>query len=91
MLTRRRFGAALVAAFAAPKMVGAKSGADRKTVLYSGVGQELSCYGVDVASAALMKRGAVGLSSDVQYAWPHPSRQYRGVGVSDVYVGRREE
>jgi 6-phosphogluconolactonase len=58
-------------------------------VLYSGVGPELSFYGVDVAAAALLKRGAVELLSNVQYAWPHPSRRFLYVSSSDGGPGQR--
>jgi 6-phosphogluconolactonase len=47
-----------------------------KTVLYSSVGPELARYDVDVADAALQRRGAVTLPANVQYAWPHPSQRY---------------
>ncbi len=47
-----------------------------KTVFYSSVGPELARYDVDVADAALQRRGAVTLPANVQYAWPHPSKRY---------------
>jgi 6-phosphogluconolactonase (cycloisomerase 2 family) len=47
-----------------------------KTVFYASVGPELARYDVDVAAAALQKRGAVTLPANLQYAWPHPSQRY---------------
>jgi 6-phosphogluconolactonase len=47
-----------------------------KTVFYSSVGPELARYDVDVADAALQRRGAVTLPANIQYAWPHPSKRY---------------
>jgi 6-phosphogluconolactonase len=58
-------------------------------VLYSGVGRNLSCYGVDVPSAKLEKRGSVELMSYVQYAWPHPSRKFLYVSSSNGGPGQR--
>jgi 6-phosphogluconolactonase len=47
-----------------------------KTVFYSSVGPELARYDIDVADAALQRRGAVTLPANIQYAWPHPSKRY---------------
>ena len=44
--------------------------------LYQSVGETLTHHEVDVNAAALVKRNAVSLPADVQYASPHPSRQY---------------
>lgn len=76
-LTRRRFAGFLAGALAAPDFVWprATNGTD-KTVLYSGVGPELSRYGVAVSAARLVKRGTVELLSNVKYAWAHPSRKF---------------
>jgi len=47
-----------------------------KTVYYASTGPELTLYDIDVEGAALTRRGAVLLSANIQYAWPHPSRRY---------------
>jgi 6-phosphogluconolactonase (cycloisomerase 2 family) len=47
-----------------------------KIVFYTSVGPELARYDVDVAGAALQKRGTVTLPANLQYAWPHPSQRY---------------
>jgi 6-phosphogluconolactonase len=47
-----------------------------RVVLYAGVGPELIQYDVDVENAALIKRGTLTLPGNVQYAWPHPSKQF---------------
>jgi 6-phosphogluconolactonase len=47
-----------------------------KTVLYASVGPELTLFDIDMAAAALAKRGAVTLPANIQYAWPHPSTRY---------------
>jgi hypothetical protein len=54
-----------------------------RVALYAAVGAELTQYDVDVESATLVKRGSVMLPGNVQYAWPHPSRQYLYVAWSD--------
>jgi 6-phosphogluconolactonase (cycloisomerase 2 family) len=53
------------------------------TSLYSSVGEVLTHYEVDVEGAALAKRNAVTLPSNVQYVWPHPSKRYLYVASSD--------
>jgi 6-phosphogluconolactonase (cycloisomerase 2 family) len=40
------------------------------------VGRELTHYDIDVARAELTKRATIELPQNVQYAWPHPSREY---------------
>jgi 6-phosphogluconolactonase len=54
-----------------------------KAVFYASIGPELSLFEVDVAGAALEKRGTVTLPANVQYAWPHPSKRYLYVVSSD--------
>ena len=49
--------------------------ADR-TVLYQSVGAVLTQFEVDVEAATLTRRSSVTLPSNVQYAWPHPSRRF---------------
>jgi 6-phosphogluconolactonase (cycloisomerase 2 family) len=45
-------------------------------VFYSGVGGDLTLYGMDIDGALLVKRNTVTLPANIQYAWPHPSKQY---------------
>ena len=47
------------------------------------VGAELRHYDVDVRNATLAQRDSVTLPDSVQYAWPHPSRQYLYVAWSN--------
>jgi 6-phosphogluconolactonase len=75
MINRRTFGALIAGAFAAPRSAWSQS-VTAKTVYYTGVGPELSLYDIDVADAALHKRGTVTLPANIQYAWPHPSKRY---------------
>jgi hypothetical protein len=90
MLTRRRFAGLLAGAIAAPNLVWPRTtSGGGKSVLYSGVGPEFSCYRVDVAATSLIKRGTVELLSNVQYAWPHPSRRFLYVSSSDGGPGQR--
>jgi 6-phosphogluconolactonase len=75
MINRRTFAALLAGTVAAPKSAWSQS-VTAKTVYYASVGPELSLFDVDIADAALQKRGAVTLPANVQYAWPHPSKRY---------------
>lgn len=50
--------------------------AKSKTVFYASLGPALTLYDIDIADAALVKRSAVILPANIQYAWPHPSRRY---------------
>jgi 6-phosphogluconolactonase (cycloisomerase 2 family) len=45
-------------------------------VYYAAVGSDLALYGMNVDDATLEKRGTVTLPGNVQYGWPHPSRQF---------------
>jgi 6-phosphogluconolactonase len=47
-----------------------------RTVFYASVGGELTLYGMDVDAASLTRQGSVTLPANIQYAWPHPSKQY---------------
>jgi 6-phosphogluconolactonase len=75
MINRRTFAALLAGTVAAPKSAWSQS-VTAKTVFYASIGPELSLFEIDVADAALQKRGAVTLPANVQYAWPHPSKRY---------------
>jgi 6-phosphogluconolactonase len=75
MVDRRTFTTLLVGGIAAPKAAFAES-AKAKNVLYSGVGPELTLYGVDADEAALVRRDTVSTPANIQYAWPHPSKLY---------------
>src|SRR5712692_4830928 len=54
-----------------------------RVALYASVGAEFTQYDVDVENATLVKRGSVTLPANVQYAWPHPSRQFLYVAWSN--------
>lgn len=54
----------------------AGQGSAGAVALYVSVGPALTQYDVDVDGAALVKRGAVTLPANMQYAWPHTSRRY---------------
>jgi 6-phosphogluconolactonase len=47
-----------------------------KTVYYSSIGAELALFDIDIAAGALIRRSAVTLPANIQYAWPHPSGRY---------------
>ncbi len=77
MMDRRRFARLVAGSIAAGRLSGKQAdGASVKTVLYSAVGGDLTLYSMDVDEASLVKRNTVSLPANIQYAWPHPSRQY---------------
>ena len=89
-MDRRAFNMALVSA-AASSLVGCATGGGSRqggrTVFYQSVGDELTHWDVDVDGFALTRRGSIALPSNVQYVWPHPSRQYLYVSTSDAASG----
>src|SRR5438552_17174911 len=77
MMDRRRFARLIAGSLAAGRLSGKQAeGASAKTALYSSVGGDLTLYSMDVDDASLVKRNTVTLPAIIQYAWPHPSRQY---------------
>ena len=79
MIDRRTFTTLLASAAVAPALSPRPSwgqAAKSKAVFYASVGSELTLYGLNVEDATLEKRGALTLPANVQYAWPHPSKQY---------------
>ena len=58
-----------------------------RIALYASVGPELTQYDVDVAAATLTRRGTVRVPANVQYVWPHASRQFLYVASSDSASG----
>jgi len=83
MMTRRTFTALLAGSVAAPASSWAQTTAKAKTMYYASVGPELGWYDIDVAEATLNARGTVTVPANVQYLWPHPSKQYLYVVSSD--------
>src|SRR5258705_4948888 len=79
MIDRRMLTTLLASAAVGPALWPRPSwgqAAKSKAVFYASVGSELTLYGMNVGDATLEKRGAVTLPANVQYAWPHPSKQY---------------
>jgi 6-phosphogluconolactonase (cycloisomerase 2 family) len=60
---------------------------DSNTVLYASVGAELIHFDIDVAAAALTRRGTVSVPANVQYVWPHASRRFLYAASSDSASG----
>ena len=87
MVGRRDFIALLTGAVVAPRVAWGQASNDKLTV-YASVGPRLSFYDADVERATLAQRGSVRLPANVQYAWPHASRQYLYVVSSDGGPGQ---
>jgi 6-phosphogluconolactonase (cycloisomerase 2 family) len=75
MIDRRTFTTLLAGTVAAPNMSWGQ-GANGKTVYFASVGPELTLYSMDVDGASLTKVNTVTLPANVQYAWPHPNKQF---------------
>ena len=62
-----------------------------RVALYGAVDDELTHYEVDVENFALTKRAMVKAPSNVQYAWPHPSRRFLYVATSNRGPGLKAD
>lgn len=79
MINRRTFASLMAGSCIAPSLSQTPSwGQTPKTraAFYSGVGNTLTLYAVDVEKAELVKHDAVTLPANIQYAWQHPSRRF---------------
>ncbi len=83
MFTRRTFGALLAGTAAAASGTSWGQAAKSKTVFYASVGPRLTLHDIDIDGATLTRRSTITLPSNIQYAWPHPSRRYFYVASSD--------
>jgi hypothetical protein len=77
MLTRRSIAALL------PATVAGAAGSGPGAAWYNAVGPTLTCWKVDIASAALTKQDSVTLPALAQYAWRHPARPILYVASSN--------
>jgi 6-phosphogluconolactonase len=85
-MTRRTFMSLCATTAVAPAFSWGQAGAGR-VALYASVGPTLTHYDVDVAGTELSRRSSVTLPANVQYAWPHASRQYLYVASSNSAPG----
>jgi 6-phosphogluconolactonase len=86
MMTRRTFMSLCATTAVAPGLSWGQSGS-AKVALYASVGPTLTQYDIDVPGAELNRRSSVTLPANVQYAWPHASRQYLYVASSNSAPG----
>jgi len=76
MMDRRTFVMLLAGSIEAPRLSWGKGATTGRTMFYASVGGDLTHYSTDVDDASLVKRNTVTLPANIQYAWPHPSKQY---------------
>lgn len=86
-MDRRTFNTALLNTAANAVVDSGTVAAVARTTLYQSVGASLTQWDVDVDAATLTPRTSVALPSNIQYVWPHPSRQYLYVSTSDAASG----
>ena len=86
MLNRRNV-TALLGSLPAAALVGAKAQAATAIPFYASAGPKLTLYGLDVAAASLTPGITFTLPANVQYAWPHPSREFLYVVASNTQPG----
>src|ERR1700681_3951786 len=85
MIDRRIFTTLLAGGVAAPSLSPRLSwgqAAKGQTVFYTSVGGEFTLYGMDIEAGTLAKRSSMTMPANVQYAWPHPSKQYLYIASS---------
>ena len=75
-MDRRTFVMLLAGSIEAPRLSWGKGATTGRTMFYASVGGDLTHYSTDVDDASLVKRNTVTLPANIQYAWPHPSKQY---------------
>src|ERR1700742_1266784 len=85
MLNRRNV-TALLGSLPAAALVGANAQA-MAIPFYASAGPKLTLYGLDVAAASLTPGISFTLPANVQYAWPHPSREFLYVVASNTEPG----
>src|SRR5882757_3427317 len=79
MIDRRVFTTLVGSAAVLPQLSPSRAfaqAAQGQTAFYSAVGGDLTLYGMNVDGAALIKHGTVSVPANIQYAWPHPSKQF---------------
>jgi len=88
MIDRRTFASLVAGSFVAPSISAISAapswGQARRSgaAFYSGVGNTLTLYGVNVEKMELVKHDAVTLPANIQYAWQHPSKRFFYVASS---------
>src|SRR5215468_3011126 len=79
MIDRRRFASLMAGSFVVPSFSVAPSWGQTKdngAAFYSGIGNKLTRYAVDVGKAELAGQETVTLPANIQYAWQHPSKRF---------------
>src|SRR5947207_14566896 len=76
-MNRRTFAAVFAGSIASRRWIWEQvAGVRTRTVFYSAVGGDLTLYSMDIDEFSLVKRNTLTLPANIQYAWPHPSKQY---------------
>ncbi len=84
MMNRRDLTLTMIGAAAA---LPAPALAQTAIPFYASTGPKLARYSLDASAAVLTPRGSITLPANIQYAWPHPSRQFLYVVASNTQPG----
>src|SRR5258707_15335223 len=79
MIDRRTFASFMAGSLVVPSFSLAPSWGQTKrngAASYSGIGNKLTRYAVDVGKAELARQDTVTLPANIQYAWQHPSKRF---------------
>lgn len=87
MLNRRLFSAALGGATIFPAICPPLARAQTTLPFYSSTGPKLTRYVLDANAATVTEAQSVTLPSNVQYAWPDPTRRFLYVAASNNIPG----
>jgi len=77
MIDRRTFASLMAGSFVVPSLAPSWGQTQKgRATFYSGIGNKLTRYAVDIGKAELAKQDAVTLPANIQYAWQHPSKRF---------------
>ena len=79
MIDRRTFASLMAGSLVVPSFSLAPSWGQTKkygAAFFSGIGNKLTRYAVDVGKAELARQDTVTLPANIQYAWQHPSKRF---------------
>ena len=86
-MQNRRNVTALLGGLPVAALVCGKAQAAGTIPFYASAGPKLTLYGLDVAAGSLTPVRNFTLPANVQYAWPHPTREFLYIVASNTQPG----